>query len=195
MQVTTKNPYTTLSDIRNTSLTKQQNYDFVPVHSPCDYTIGTTSMDPRLMNSPRGMRLILDSPPFRTKNIDPIQNLYSSQNNIHTGFYSDYSQILGGDFIYYTDYDIAEPYGKIPYTLESKTIPKMLVDPMGSYRPIYEKIPVFQNNRTDFPYTFDQDQVSFREDLMSLQSRKINESSFDTFQLFNNPEKYFSGNQ
>lgn len=184
-------PYHTLTDTSKTSMTCEQNADFVPFEG------GVTSMDSRLMDSARGMRLILDRPPLRTRNVDPLRNMYSypEKQEVRTGFYDGYQNINGGSIVYYTDIDIAEPYGKPPYTLTSRVIPEMLVDPMGSHRPIYQRIPVYQNNRNEFEYTFDQDQIGFREDLMSLQSRKYNEEAFDTYQLFNNPEEYFPSYQ
>jgi hypothetical protein len=108
-----------------------------------------------------------------------------------TGFYPSYQAIKNGNLFYYTDRDIAEPYGIDPYTLTSYTIPQMEVDPMGAYRPIHQKVPIFKNNRNSSQYTFDQDQMQFREDLMALQSRKMNESDFSMFQLYNDPKTYF----
>lgn len=179
-------PYTCLTNTSKTSLTCQQNDDFIPV-SPNGYT----SMDPRLYDSPRSIRTVLDRPPLRTRNVDPLRSMYTDENNVQTGFYNSYSDIMGGDFVYYTDMDIAAPYFSPVYTNMSDVVPQIQIDPMGAYRPIYQRIPVLHNNRITSPYTFDQDQISFREDLMALQSRKINESIFDTYQLFSNPQTYF----
>ena len=144
-------------------------------------------MDPRTVDAPRGMRLTLDRPPFYSKNTQPLSDLYTEEGN-KTGFYRGYEDIRGGDIFYYTDAELAEPYRPPMYILPSYTIPNMEIDPMGAFRPIYEKIPVFQNNRASSGYTFDQDQLQFREDLMSLQSQKINESDYLMYHFFRNPK-------
>jgi hypothetical protein len=144
---------------------------------------GYQSMDPRTVDSPRAMRLTLDRPPFYSRNTQPQSHMYTDQGN-RTGFYNGYENINGGSIFYYTDLDLADPYGELPYSLPSYTVPFMQVDPMGAYRPIYEKMPIFQNNQVASGYTFDQDQMQFREDLMSLQSRKINESDYIMYHFF-----------
>ena len=151
---------------------------------------GYQSMDPRTVDAPRAIRTVYDRPPLYSKNTQPLQNLYTSP-GAHTGFYPSYMAIKNGNLFYYTDRDVADPYGLDPYTLTSYTIPQIEVDPIGAFRPIYQKVPVFQNNRVVSPYTFDQDQIQFREDLMALQSRKVNESDFAMFQLYNDPKTYF----
>jgi len=147
-------------------------------------------MDPRTVDAPRAIRTTFDRPVLTSKNIDPLQDVYTSPGS-STGFYPSYAAIKSGDVYYYTDRELASPYGTVPYTLTSYTIPQMEVDPMGAFRPIYQKVPVFKNNRNSAQYTFDQDQMQFREDLMALQSRKMNESDFSRFQLYNDPHAYF----
>ena len=164
-----------------------QDFVYNPRTGTCP---GYQSMDPRTFDSPRAIRTTYDRPPLFSKNTQPLQNLYTSP-GAHTGFYPSYQAIKNGDLFYYTDRDVAEPYGLDPYTLTSYTIPQIEIDPMGAYRPLYQKVPVFQNNRNVAQYTFDQDQMQFREDLMALQSRKINESDFAMFQLYNDPQTYF----
>ena len=55
---------------------------------------------------------------------------------------------------------------------------------MGMKYPVYNREPIFKNNRNIFNYTFDQDQCGFREDLMSLQSRKMNQNDYGMYNLF-----------
>lgn len=180
------NNYTFLNE-RGHSFVCGKDFVYNPRTGTCP---GYQSMDPRTVDSPRAIRTVYDRPPLFSKNTQPLQNLYSSP-GAHTGFYPSYMAIKNGNLFYYTDRDIAEPYGTDPYTLTSYTIPQIEIDPMGAYRPIYQKVPIFQNNRNSSQYTFDQDQMQFREDLMALQSRKINESDFQTFQLYNDPKTYF----
>jgi len=161
----------------------QKARDFVPTR---DQGIsGYQSMDPRTFDSPRAMRLVLDRPPVFSSGTEPLSAdaLYHTPGN-STGFYRDYTDIRGGDILYYIDQNQADPYGGEPYTLTSKTLPQIQVDPMGAFRPVYQKIPVYQNQRNSSLYTFDQDQMQFREDLMSLQSRKRNSHDAQMYRFF-----------
>jgi hypothetical protein len=148
------------------------------------------SKDPRTIDVPRNFRMSFDRPPYQTPNTQPQQHLYSAPGN-STGFYDDYKNIRAGQVIYYTDVERADPYSTPPYIIPSETIPTLLKDPMGALRPYYEKVPLFQEDTTLSEYSFDRDQMTFREDLMSKQQQKINSQQWDTFQLFNNPKEYF----
>lgn len=148
------------------------------------------SPDPRTIDVLRNMRIPFDDPPYQTPNTQPQEHIYSSLGS-HTGFYPDYSDIYAGQIRYYTDIQNADPYGTPPYVIPSTVIPTILQDPMGGLRPYYEKIPLFQNNNFLSEYTFDQDQMQFREDIMSKQQQKINSQKWDTYQLFHKPNKYF----
>ena len=180
------NPYTFLN-LHGHSVVCAEDFVYNENTGSCP---GYQSMDPRTVDAPRAIRTVYDRPPLMSKNTNPQQHMYTSPGS-STGFYPSYMAIKSGDIYYYTDREQASPYGTDPYTLTSYTIPQMEVDPMGAYRPIYQKVPVFKNNRNSAQYTFDQDQMQFREDLMALQSRKMNESDFLTFQLFNDPQTYF----
>jgi hypothetical protein len=149
------------------------------------------SMDPRTYDSPRAQRLYLDSTPRVSQNTQPQGNIYDMETN-HVGYYKDYQSIRGGDITYYVD-NIADPYSNPTYVIPSYTTPTILVDPMGSIKPYYKRIPIFQSDRNCFEYSFDRDQCGFREDIMSKQSELINRSAFDTYQLFNDPSSYFPG--
>lgn len=150
---------------------------------------GYQSMDPRTFDSPRAIRLVLDRPPLQSRNTQPQERMYTDPGN-QTGFYRDYRDIRGGNIFYYTDLDQADPYGIDPYTITSYNIPEVQVDPMGGLTPVYQKVPVFKNNRNLSAYTSDQDQMQFREDLMALQSRKINQSDYLFYNLYRNPDQF-----
>jgi len=179
-------PYTYLNE-KGHSLVYSQDFVFNPNTGTCP---GYQSMDPRTVDAPRGIRTTYDTPPLYSKNTQPLQHMYTSP-GAHTGYYPSYEAIKNGSILYYTDRELADPYGTDPYALTSYVFPQMEIDPMGAYRPVYQKVPVFKNNRNSSGYTFDQDQMQFREDLMSLQSRKINESDYQYFQLFNDPSRSF----
>jgi hypothetical protein len=148
------------------------------------------SQDPRTIDVPRNMRTYYDSPPYQTPNTQPQQHLYS-QPGSHTGFYDDYTNIRSGQIIYYTDVDRADPYSQPTYTIPSKTTPTRFQDPMGGLKTYYQKIPLFEDNYFLSEYSWDRDQMAFREDIISKQQEKSNSQEWDTYQLFNNPQKYF----
>jgi hypothetical protein len=147
-------------------------------------------MDPRTYDSPRAQRLYLDSPPNVSQHTQPQGDLYNMQTN-HIGYYKDYQSIYGGDIVYYTDVGNAQPYSTPLWIIPSYIEPQILVDPMGSIKPYYKRIPIFQNDKNNFQYSFDQDQCEFREDLIALQTGLWNRSSFENYQFYNNPQTYY----
>lgn len=149
-----------------------------------------TSMDPRTIDVPRNTRIAYDRPPYQTPNTQPLQHLYTSQGS-HTGYYPRYQDIHAGQILYYTDLSIADPYGNPVYVIPSYSIPTLLQDPMGALRPYYEKVPVLQDNFSLSEYSFDRDQMQFREDLMAKQSEKMNSNDWQMYQLFENAPQSF----
>jgi hypothetical protein len=59
---------------------------------------------------------------------------------------------------------------------------------MGSLKPQYDRVSLFKDNKSVSPYKCDQDQMSFREDLMERQSRKMNQSDYYLYRAYFNPE-------
>jgi len=137
-----------------------------------------TSNDPRLYDPIRNIRLELDRPPLQTKNTQPLQNIYDCKNKIQPQFYNGYSSIVPGDIQYWLDPDQSQLYNQPVYVIKSAVVPFIFQDPMGALKPQYDKIPLFTNQANIAEYSFDQDQMSFREDLMARQSRVINQSDF-----------------
>lgn len=187
------NPYFYLN---NEGFSLQCSDDFKKVTIP-DSTTGTISgyqsMDPRTYSTTRAQRMVFDRPPLQVKNTQPLQNLYTDENvaGSHVGFYNDYESIKGGQILYYIDTSTALPYTNPEYTLTSYVEPSIYHNPMGTNYAYYNKIPAFQNNRNIVQYSFDQDQLGFREDLSSIQSRKMNQTSYGSLRVYSNPEKYF----
>ena len=169
-------------NVNNFSLTCAE--DFKPV-TTSDGLMGYQSMDPRTFNSPRAQRLVFDRPPLYSRNTQPQKNLYEPS-LIQTGYYPSYASIKGGQYIYYTDKSIDIPYSSPDYINQAYMQPTVFTDPMGSSQTIYERIPVFKNNRNTSDYTFDQDQMEFREDLMAKQSQLMNKNDYGTYYLYQN---------
>jgi hypothetical protein len=176
-------PYTTSSPVHYIN-----NKDFSLVESPDFFRAGCgwESLDPRTFNSPRAQRLSFDRPPIKTKNTLPLEGIYTKENvaGVYTGFYPDYASIKGGNIIYYTDKNFSAPYGYPNHVLPSKVTPTIFTDPMETKSTIYLLEPLFQKNNNLFPYSFDQDQVKFREDIMSRQTRNMNKNSYQSYYFF-----------
>ncbi|NDE15750.1 hypothetical protein EBZ80_12555 [bacterium] len=169
----------------DTSVRTDVSPDFIRVPG------GYASADPRLLDSARDERLVLDSPPRVSSGTQPQADLYATPGN-RAGFYpGGYETIRGGDLSYYTDLDSDLVLGTPPYVIPAYVVPSILQDPMGALRPYYTRVPLLAKNTNQFEYSFDQDQCAFREDLMNLQSSKINTSDFNYFQSFNSPGRYF----
>jgi hypothetical protein len=163
------------------------NKDFSLVESPTFFRtpLGYESMDPRTFDSPRAQRLALNRPPIQTKNTDPLTDIYTKENTfgVYAGVYPDYASIKGGNIIYKI-FPGDGPYMSPLYVLPSEVTPTIYTDPMESKPTIYVKRRMFEKNNNLFPYTFDQDQIQFREDIMSRQSRNNNKNSYDLYQKF-----------
>jgi hypothetical protein len=144
------------------------------------YKTGETtcsSQDPRLVDTIRNIHMDLDSPPLQPKNVQPLQHIYDGP-PICPGFYRDYESIYPGDLRYYIDPDLAQAYNDPNYVIRSAVKPFVFQDPMGGMKPQYDRVPLFKNQINVAPYSFDRDQMSFREDLMARQSRIHNQSDY-----------------
>lgn len=140
------------------------------------------SLDPRLIEPVRNIHMELDRPALQPRNVQPLQNIYTdceASSRIKTGFYpGGYSSIYGGDSLYWIDPEYCQAYNEPDFVLQNAINPFVFQDPMGGLKPQYDRIPLYQNNNNVSAYTFDQDQMSFREDIMERQSRKINQSDY-----------------
>ena len=169
--------------------------DFYKVHSdacPNPLQEGYQTDDPRTYDSPRAQRLVFDKPALYVKNTQPLQGIYTEENvkGSNVGYYNSYADIKGGQILYYTNLPYNVPYSGPNYVLQSFVEPTIFNNPMDTNYPYYNKIPVFKNNRNISDYSFDQDQMFFREDLMALQSRLPNRSDYSMYNLFNDPSQF-----
>lgn len=157
----------------------------------CETTSGSfRSQDPRTFNSPHAMYLQLDRPPDESYGTQPQQNVNCIGNENKTGYYPSYESIYGGNISYYTDITNDEPFGGPVFQNPSQIYPTLLIDPMGSRKPYYQRVPMFKKQSALYDYSFDQDQCEFREDLIALQQSKTNQSDFK-YHLFSDPNQYY----
>lgn len=148
--------------------------------------VGYLSMDPRMYNAARQQYLLLDVPPLKVKNTSPMTDIYGDKNNVRDGYISSYENIRGGNIIYYKDYGNNLPYTSPLYNIQSYMKPSVLTDPMGQTSTIYKRIPIPSEIEKISDYSFDRDQMEFREDLMSLQSQRMNKNSYDSYDYYKN---------
>lgn len=138
-----------------------------------------TSLDPRLKDVMRGGYNMELNVPVYDANWKSFNRPMA--NDIQTKEYSNYSDINGGQISYYVDDYLTQPYFSPNYQVRSTIHPKVFVDPMGSLKPEYNRMPVMTTPKYLSDYRFDQDQMGFREDIMSLQSRKRDQQDFSKF--------------
>lgn len=152
--------------------------DFYPITSCTDPRVrGFTSHDPRLADVLRGGdHLILDRPALQPRGVQPLQDVYLPENTSGIGpqtYFGGYKDVRGGNYSYYVDSDLEVPYNTPVYAIPVDTRPFVLVDPMGGRKPYYDRMDIGMHNNQLSSYTFDQDQMKFREDLTSKQSQKM----------------------
>ena len=142
-----------------------------------------TKSDARLYNSPSGTQLGFDSPPLTTKT-DECENSYKP-------IYNSYADINFGNVIYYTPKNNLERiFPKHLFNSDSSTVVRSTyIDPMGVQKPqwnlsIYKDNPILSNKkRDDSCLSFFNDTQYHREDLMSLQMRRMNSQRYDSHGL------------
>ena len=136
-----------------------------------------TSSDPRLVYTLRGpIPMSLDRPPY-TGNV-LLKDIYEEKLDNYGKGYTNYETINGGQIMYYLDKDLQHPYFLPVSTIRSNVRTEIFQTPMTSYWPTYEKTPLTQKSKYISPQQFTRDTVSWREDIMSLQSAKMKRQSF-----------------
>ena len=166
----------------NTHRDVQSAPDFF--YSCPDSTKTCTSLDPRLIDPVRNIRMDLDRPPLQPRNVQPLQHIYDDCNagTIRPQIYHDgYKSMYAGDYTYWIDKTLAQVYNDPVYAIKTAVIPFVFQDPMGSLKPQYDRAPLFKDQNNIATYTFDQDQMSFREDLIERQSRVMNQMDYNIY--------------
>jgi len=138
-----------------------------------------TSLDPRLIDVMRGYTQELNAPVYDSTERSFERYNYSLK-NIQPQIYSSYTDIEGGQISYYNDDYLDQAYFSPLFQLKSKITPEIFIDPMGSIKPQYIRNPI-TNSKYISDYSFDQDQISFREDIMSYQMRIPNQQDFSKY--------------
>lgn len=138
-----------------------------------------TSLDPRLKDVLRGgYSMELNVPVYDAtwKSFNRTQ-----ENRVEATVYPSYGDIHGGQVSYYTDKYLAQPYFSPNYQIRARIEPVVFTDPMGALKPHYDRVPIMTTPKYLSDYTFDQDQIGFREDIMALQSRTRDQQDYTKF--------------
>ena len=140
------------------------------LNSVNNYDFQSSFSDPRLISAAHsGHRMLLDAP---VRNGDvPMKDVYSHRPGYSMN-YADYSDIGGGDIIYYYDIDIGVPFIK-PLFDPSPVSKSEYIDPMGTYKPHYYRDP---NKVCGRGLTWLQDSQYQRDDIIARQIWKRNQS-------------------
>lgn len=144
------------------------------------------SPDPRLISaSHNGQVTLLDNIPVddnvRLADINTDKSLDNYGQN-----YKTYSDINAGQIMYYYDEEKSGPFFKPNFTTHALSVGTLFRDPMGAFRPQYNRYQEMNNPITHPESCFPNgcglsalsDSSYHRQDLMSLQMRKRNEQRF-----------------
>jgi hypothetical protein len=134
------------------------------------------SKDPRLISVAHGGQVLtLDRPPMdstlQLKDVSQDKRL-----NHYGKYYRTYSDIDGGQYLYYINHAQEDPFFSPNFTISSRVEGGLYRDPMGSFKPDYQRKPLKCNdplNTEKDSYegglSWIHDSLEHREDIMSRQ--------------------------
>lgn len=142
------------------------------------------SSDPRLFDAARSQYLTLDRPPIEST--VKLRDVYDKKLTGYGKNYRNYDDIKEGQITYYTDKSISSALFEPVFGEKAIVNKDVFKDPMGSLKPEYIREAVLNtenpvtNDRGPYPYnlSFIQDTQSHREDIMSKQMAKMNQSKW-----------------
>lgn len=154
-------------------------------NSITDCKKGYISSDPRLIYSPYGTTMILDTVPMDSS--IKLGDIYDDPRLKNYGRdYRTYSDISAGQISYYIDKSIEEPFFSPNFISSTEVKAELYKDPMSSIKPEYNRYPLKNDNpitsekrKFDYCLSWIQDSTEFREDLMSKQMSKHNEQRWE----------------
>ena len=92
--------------------------------------------------------------------------------------YNSLNEMVGGNIYYHVnERPIKEIFSAPVFTNKSRITATRYIDPMGSFKPEYNRTQYENNNVGQL--TWIQDSCEWREDLISRQQRKNNQSEYD----------------
>lgn len=141
--------------------------DFEPIECCDTYE----SIDPRLIDIPRGIHTKLDAPPMDSSL--KLNTIYcDSKLNNYGKNYKTYADIDAGQIVYYNDKSLCSAYISPVFSTPSKVCGKIYKDPMGGINAEYERTPLYKPCEQDCPRWLS-DSTYHREDITSKQMGSI----------------------
>ena len=141
-----------------------------------------SNSDPRLRHIMSNTTLELDRPPLTSAT--KLNTLLTDNTlNCYGQGYKSYNDINSGSILYYIQKDTENVLFKPLYTTQTNVTGSLYKDPMGSIKPQWDRLydknynPII-NNTSDVCSTFLRDSQFHREDLLSLQMKKINQQRY-----------------
>jgi hypothetical protein len=130
-----------------------------------------------MSTKPNGLNYSFNYRPDTIPRLNEIYT-YPGANLFAAKTYPTLQSAVGGN-IYYNvgERNIKEFFSAPVFMNKAEIIAKPYTDPMGSFRPQYERIQKENNNLGQL--TWIQDSNEWREDLMARQQRKRNESEYE----------------
>lgn len=143
-----------------------------------------TSDDPRLFTASRNQKICLSNPPSETNiNISDIYDIPCLSS--YGKHYKKYSDIDGGDILYYVDKASQDPYRYPNYSHEMNASKTTYRDPMGAEKQYYTHSIDCMNplktkgRKYDGELSWIHDTQLHRQDMMAYQSRYMHKNSWE----------------
>jgi hypothetical protein len=134
--------------------------------------------DPRPMNYATKQALPLNRPPFNGSLPLQMSEIYNPELDKVGKPAKNYSDLYGGDITYYVDEQFTKSLYEPLFTIRSNTSKELYIDPMGSKKPHYGREPLTVNHRNISDYSFDRDQMAFREDILQSNMAQMNQRNW-----------------
>ena len=178
-----------MTNINPQVLTQKYAKDFqkvsCPTNPPSCPSTQYASMDPRLISaSHTGQVQTLDLPPI-TGEMKLSALPHDKLLDKYGQGYRTYSDVNAGQIMYYIDRSIEDPYFTPNFVTSATSTGVLYKDPMGALKPRYNRKPLTSTNpigpeRDNYEgcLSWMQDSLDHRQDLMSLQMRKMNEQTY-----------------
>ncbi|MBL4898451.1 MAG: hypothetical protein JKX76_02260 [Colwellia sp.] len=132
--------------------------------------------DPRLIDNRTGIYQDLDQPPL--VGTVPEDQIYSDELTDYGKNYNTYSDITAGQIQYYYSKDIAAAYSTPNFSLPANVEKQIFIDPMDQINPRYNRQVLLPNAKNIGCNQEARDTVLHREDLMSKQMARRNETDW-----------------
>lgn len=175
-------------NLNPTAMSNAYSKDFYRIECPNNACseVQYTNKDPRLISVAHGGQMLtLDRPPTdKTPKLSDIST--DTDLNGYGQKYRTYSDIKGGNIIYYIDKSIQDPFFSPLFSAPARVYGTIYRDPMGSIKPQYyrdslERDPINNNKDSyDCGLSWMRDSQEHRQDLLARQMYKRNQEKWES---------------